>query len=74
LDTACKKDAVVCVGMPGTSVDFCHMHGFITQTKGIFFVNAMRTTNFTTFERNVNDRKPKQITRYKYRCTKILGR
>jgi len=45
--------------MPGTSVDFCHMHGFITQTKGIFFVTAMKTTNFTAFERNVNDRNPK---------------
>jgi len=60
--------------MHETSVAFCHMHGVTTQTKGIFFIIAMRTTNFTTFERNVNDRKPKQITRCKYRCTKILGR
>jgi hypothetical protein len=50
------------------------MHDVITQPKGIFFITATRTTNFTTFERNVNDTKPKQITRRKYRCTKIVGR
>jgi len=55
-------------------IDLCHMHGVITQTKGIFFVTAMRTTNFATFERNINGRKPKQITVCKYRCTKMLGR
>jgi hypothetical protein len=60
--------------MPETSVDFCNMRGVITQTKGLFFVTAMRTTNFTAFERNVNDRKRKQTARCKYRCTKILGR
>jgi hypothetical protein len=63
LDTACKKIAAACVVMTETSADFCHMHSVITQTKGTFFITAMRTMNFTTFERNVNDRKPKQITR-----------
>jgi hypothetical protein len=73
LDTACKEIAAACVVMSERSVDFCHMHGVITQTKGIF-VTTMRTTDFTTFWRNVNDRKPKRFTRCKYRCTKILGR
>jgi len=48
LDTACKKIAAACVVMSERSVDFCHMHGVITQTEGIF-VTTMRTTNFTTF-------------------------
>jgi hypothetical protein len=60
--------------MPETSVGFCHMHGVIIQAKGIFLFTAMRTTIFRTFERNGNDRKPKQITRCKYRCTENLGR